>query len=781
MAEQIEAGGITFDTADLRRSIDAALKALDELEKGVQEVAENTEKSGAAFDGLGKKIAGLGLSAMVLGTVTRAYGDVKQAILGAEQADLKLNAMLKATGEQAGVTADQVEELASRISKISLFDDEKVKEASARALMFSSITSENFERVMVAATDLSAVMDRDLTGSVMQLGRALENPLLGMNLLRRAGIVFTEQEQETIRVAMKHNDVLSAQDVILKKIETRMGGVAQEMNQGLGAATVSLAKEWENLLEVFGQTPLVTDIIIPNIQGLGMWLQRLNESISPNLKVRIKSELDSMRVELSDALNKQQELIERAATGTHAAMDKLWGEKHEDHETPAEKATKARIERLRVAITALETTMQGLEASEAAAAGKTPGAGEVSPEVQKQLDQLGKAYDDQIKKLTMLPAAYEQWRISQVAAADETSYTVDQVRALARELEKTGNTKAIDDMGRALEDQIKRVRMGELAFEQWRITQVGVQRNTHFTTEQVQGLSAALQSAEFDAGELASRQAAGIAKLNESAVRGLTKFVEENPTRQIIEGHTALMVYSLQELERFAAESAQQYEMAVAPYENALGRLHSLTEATLDGTIDSFREFAASVVNILRRMVAEIAAQRIFDEIVDFGLNFGGGFDDFNPVGNASVGSSNRVQLSMERATVPEGGVVVPPSAAGAVRTAPVSRRDPFAAPSFPTAPDQLDPFATPRSSRGVRDPFSVPVIEPARVMAGAGRMGQERGMVPVQIHLSMPLTVQALDGATASEALARHAPQLQSMMLRGLETSSVMRRLVAK
>ena len=46
------------------------------------------------------------------------------------------------------------------------------------------------------ATDIATVMGTDVKSATLQLGKALEEPRIGLSMLRRSGISFTEEQKK---------------------------------------------------------------------------------------------------------------------------------------------------------------------------------------------------------------------------------------------------------------------------------------------------------------------------------------------------------------------------------------------------------------------------------------------------------------------------------------------------------------------------------------------------------------------------------------------------------
>lgn len=169
----------------------------------------------------------------------------------------RLEAVIKATGGAAGLTADEVSDLVDELSKMSGVDDDLIKSSASVLLTFREIGKETFPTAMQAALDMSAVMGQDLQSSVVQLGKALNDPLAGISALSRVGVTFNEEQKKQIKAFVEMNDLASAQGVILAELNNEFGGTAQAMADA-GDGTEQLQNAWDNYLESIGQSTAET-------------------------------------------------------------------------------------------------------------------------------------------------------------------------------------------------------------------------------------------------------------------------------------------------------------------------------------------------------------------------------------------------------------------------------------------------------------------------------------------------------------------------------------------
>lgn len=154
---------------------------------------------------------------------------------------------------------------------------------------------------LTLAQDMSAVFGQDLSSSVTQLGKALENPTEGLSALRRVGISFTQTQRDLIDGFVETGQQAEAQRVILDALEQQVGGAGAAEATGLIGATNRLSDAWGNLLEDIGQTGIVAGTAQGALNGLSSVLEGMRNLLKD----------DPVGKQLVDARLKLQEQEER--------------------------------------------------------------------------------------------------------------------------------------------------------------------------------------------------------------------------------------------------------------------------------------------------------------------------------------------------------------------------------------------------------------------------------------------------------------------------------------
>jgi len=218
------------------------------------------DKAKKQLGGVDGKLKSLGQSAMAAAGgffaargLLNAFKAVVDAAAQQELAEKKLNAVLLSTKHVAGITAVELKNLAAELQSMTGIGDESIIRAQSLMLTFTKIGKDVFPQAIETVLNMSVAMGTDMTSSVVQLGKALNDPITGISALSRVGVQLTEDQKEQIQSFMEVNDVASAQKVILGELETQFGGLAKaagdtmkgsidKMNAAVGDASESIGE-----------------------------------------------------------------------------------------------------------------------------------------------------------------------------------------------------------------------------------------------------------------------------------------------------------------------------------------------------------------------------------------------------------------------------------------------------------------------------------------------------------------------------------------------------------
>jgi len=263
----------TFDAKGINRAI-TQFKRLDGgVNKSAFVLKNLNQATSNAFRSIAKVGAGVAFGAGLIGKAL-----VSQA-MEAKKVTAQTNAIIKATGGSARISAKGVGELSDKLSMQIGIDDELIQKSANLLLTFKQVQNvlgegnDIFNRAVTTAQDLGNVFGSAESGA-MQLGKALSDPIAGITALRRAGINFSAQQKEQIKTLVQSGKTLEAQKLILDEVESQVGGTAEATATDFGRMQVAI----ENVAEQLGTLLLpyledfanfVTETIVPVLTEFG--------------------------------------------------------------------------------------------------------------------------------------------------------------------------------------------------------------------------------------------------------------------------------------------------------------------------------------------------------------------------------------------------------------------------------------------------------------------------------------------------------------------------------
>lgn len=240
----------------VKAEVDSAVKKLEGLEKETTQVDKSTKKMATTFASLRDVMQGpIAAFNAVVGAMKGLGSAMDGAIMNAsnfERAQSNLNSVLKSTKGISGMTIESLNELAESMSMDTLFDDADLRQAQAVLLTFKSIGKDIFPATTKAAADLASLLGGDLQSSAIMLGKALQDPIAGVGALRKVGVVLSDAQEQQIKSFMAVNDIASAQAVILKEVNSELGGTASAAAKTATGVYINMKKSLDQVNEAFG-------------------------------------------------------------------------------------------------------------------------------------------------------------------------------------------------------------------------------------------------------------------------------------------------------------------------------------------------------------------------------------------------------------------------------------------------------------------------------------------------------------------------------------------------
>lgn len=228
---------MTAEISILLTAKNATKGAFESLNRDVDSVISGIGSLQAVFAGA---LAGLSVSTVM----TKFLNETRDA----EQEQAQLAAVLRSTGEAAGWSLDQLNDMASELQKNSVFSDGDINKAQTRLLSYTGVVGEQVPRAMQAVIDMSARLGMDLNQSAETIGKALDVPSQGLTALSKQGFRFTDDQKELVKQLETTGKTAEAQGIILQALESSYGGAAKAARDTFGGAIAALRNNIDSLM-----------------------------------------------------------------------------------------------------------------------------------------------------------------------------------------------------------------------------------------------------------------------------------------------------------------------------------------------------------------------------------------------------------------------------------------------------------------------------------------------------------------------------------------------------
>ena len=393
----------------------------------------------------------VGVGAAVSATTFAVYEAVS-AFSELERLNLRTEALLRSTGSAAGLTSDELNEMAMRVGDATLASANQVRKAQGIMLTFRTVQEESFTRSIELSQDLAEVMGTDITQAALQLGKALEEPTIGLTALRRSGVSFTEAEREMIKEMAETNRIAEAQIFILDKLEQQIGGAGEGAGGGVAGAADLLKENWTEMLETLGNAG-PGEAAGSMLETIARGFQAITDQFAPDTFDTVYAEYESLQNRINE-LQQRSAANPRARAGINAQIAALQEQSDvlmEQLRVQADIEKEAEAERAAADQAAKDAALQRQEEFEAEQTRKAQEQGQKDlVELQKKLTSEREAirleYEQRLETIRKLQLSEEEIRRQgfeniealrdEMAAREEERYLSEQAKINERELQE---------------------------------------------------------------------------------------------------------------------------------------------------------------------------------------------------------------------------------------------------------------------------------------------------------------------------------------------------------
>mgnify|MGYP003132135662 FL=1 len=232
---------LSTTTGATKKQFDRLGEALDKNTRATKRLANSNEDATKKMGLFSRQLRGVRgglakfrsitlIAAFAVNFLDRTLGALTRAAKEQQLAVARLNQTLKSTNFAARVTSKELQVFAARLQKLTGIGDETILAMQGILLTFTQIRGQVFKDATKAILDVSEAMGQDLQQTAIQVGKALNDPILGVSALSRVGIQFTNVQKEQIKQFARGGEMAKAQGIILKELQVQFGGTAANLD-----------------------------------------------------------------------------------------------------------------------------------------------------------------------------------------------------------------------------------------------------------------------------------------------------------------------------------------------------------------------------------------------------------------------------------------------------------------------------------------------------------------------------------------------------------------------
>jgi hypothetical protein len=266
------------------------------VKRGLAGMKASFAKVGGAI-----KTMGIGLAAFAAASaVALAAAAIKINLIG--EAAVTSENRLKSVTKQMGIFGTEADNVSKRLIDLSQtqarmlgIDNKVITLTQSKLMTFAELANSAddaggaFDRATMAAINMAAAGFGTAEMNAVQLGKALNDPIKGITSLTKSGITFTQNQKDVIKALVETGNTAKAQDLVLKAIETQVGGTAA----ATADASAMVKESFDQIVQAFAKPfstgfaniPAALESVFPQIKAkaeeLGQFIgSAIGESIA---------------------------------------------------------------------------------------------------------------------------------------------------------------------------------------------------------------------------------------------------------------------------------------------------------------------------------------------------------------------------------------------------------------------------------------------------------------------------------------------------------------------
>ncbi len=281
--------------AGVKRSVEGARKGLTGMNKVTQDLSKSIQIALGPLSGVAARVTAfsglvnrntVAIAAMISSIILFSVVMIKAIKVGIEweTALLRLEAVLKATGFQAGITAGGIAQIAKEVGKATLTSQEAALAAAVTLASIENVNKRIFKSALLAAQGLAKIGRGDINSQMRRLARVLEDPASNLKSLSESGVFFNAVLERQIKLVQASGDIFGAQELVIKKLQPIIAAATGEA-QGFAGAWDTLKETLRGLSQVATLNSGTIKVLTGIIKNLDKELVKLNHDQEFAIKI----------------------------------------------------------------------------------------------------------------------------------------------------------------------------------------------------------------------------------------------------------------------------------------------------------------------------------------------------------------------------------------------------------------------------------------------------------------------------------------------------------------
>lgn len=301
------------------KEISIVLNAKDQTKAAFASLQRQVDGTARSFNSLKNVMAGALAGVSISSTITKFI----QETINAEQEQAQLAAVLRSTGEAAGWSQQQLNDMAESLARSSTFSAGEITNAQTRLMAYTGIVGKAVPETMQAIVDMSARTGQSIEQSAEMLGKAINLPSAGMTSLKKMGFDFGEEQIRAAKKLEAAGKVYEAQQIVLAELTSSYGGAAQAARDTFGGAVKALQNNINDLLTGDGGSMAQ---LKASVEGLNQTLESDETRAAFQMMVKWMTDVSTTAIQAAGGIvgliNRVQEL--RREAGPNGLINRVF-------------------------------------------------------------------------------------------------------------------------------------------------------------------------------------------------------------------------------------------------------------------------------------------------------------------------------------------------------------------------------------------------------------------------------------------------------------------------